>query len=114
MSDDSAIEIDDASSFEDNERIGGDSFTVDEADGKQNTKGVSHGLASKGVLSLNKNADNLQKTSAKGTKKTVEETYQKKTMREHILLRPDTYSTLPTVAVSGRRPATSGVMFPST
>lgn len=31
-------------------------------------------------------------TNAAGKKKTVEETYQKKTPLEHILLRPDTYS----------------------
>ena len=38
-------------------------------------------------LASNKNAVN-----AKGTEKTVEERYQKKTQLEHILLRPDTYS----------------------
>ena len=34
----------------------------------------------------------VKKTATKG-KKTIEETYTKKTQLEHILLRPDTYGT---------------------
>lgn len=41
------------------------------------------------VLSPNKNLANTSKKAGKN--KTIEETYQKKTQLEHILLRPDTY-----------------------
>jgi len=34
-------------------------------------------------------------TGGKGSKKTIEQTYTKKSQLEHILLRPDTYSTFP-------------------
>lgn len=54
------------------------------------TKGKSKSTAgNKSVLS---NADvNVPKGSTSKTGKTVEEIYQKKTQKEHILLRPDTY-----------------------
>lgn len=103
MSDGSEVDIDDASSFED-KSFGDDASddddvvtVVDKKKAVAKGKPASSGSAS-GALALNKNADNVQKASAKG-KKTVEETYQKKTMREHILLRPDTYSTFHRSAV---------------
>jgi DNA topoisomerase-2 len=37
------------------------------------------------------NAPNVAKKAASKGKKTIEETYTKKTQLEHILLRPDTY-----------------------
>ena len=46
------------------------------------------------VLKANPSTSNNQ-ASSKQNKKTVEEIYQKKTQLEHILLRPDTYSTYP-------------------
>ena len=50
--------------------------------------------ASSAVLSSrSENVEPEFTTAAKGgTKKTIEEMYQKKTQLEHILLRPDTYS----------------------
>jgi hypothetical protein len=42
-------------------------------------------------LSLNSMEESSTKMMSK--EKTIEETYQKKTQLEHILLRPDTYST---------------------
>jgi DNA topoisomerase-2 len=33
----------------------------------------------------------MSKVQEKGHQKTLEETYQKKDLREHILLRPDSY-----------------------
>lgn len=36
----------------------------------------------------------------KGSKKTIEQTYTKKSQLEHILLRPDTYSTFPLLLIS--------------
>ena len=36
----------------------------------------------------------------KGGKKTIEQTYTKKSQLEHILLRPDTYSTFPLLLIS--------------
>jgi hypothetical protein len=44
----------------------------------------------KKVLASNNNEGNVP-ASEKGSKKTVEQMYQKKTQLEHILLRPDTY-----------------------
>jgi DNA topoisomerase-2 len=80
---------------------GDDSFMmVDE----ENMAPVAKKPASKGKKAANKknsvltvrndNAENVPaKATGKGTKKTktIEETYQKKTQLEHILLRPDTY-----------------------
>jgi hypothetical protein len=46
--------------------------------------------------SFDEDAENVKPTVAKKNpagKKTVEEIYQKKTQLEHILARPDTYST---------------------
>ena len=71
---------------------------------EENMAPVAKKPASKGKKAANKkssilstrndNADNVPaKATGKGTKKTktIEETYQKKSQLEHILLRPDTY-----------------------
>ncbi|GMH81405.1 hypothetical protein TrST_g1955 [Triparma strigata] len=43
------------------------------------------------MATMDENYSPNKATSKKGTSKTVEQTYQKKTQLEHILLRPDTY-----------------------
>ena len=62
---------------------------------KPTSKGKKAANKKTSILSTrNDNADNVPaKATGKGTKKTktIEETYQKKSQLEHILLRPDTY-----------------------
>jgi len=62
---------------------------------KPTSKGKKAANKNNSILSpRNGNADNVPtKTTGKGNKKkkTIEETYQKKSQLEHILLRPDTY-----------------------
>ena len=53
----------------------------------KSSKGSMPASTARSVLSPNKNLAN----TGKAKNKTIEETYQKKTQLEHILLRPDTY-----------------------
>jgi len=78
-----------------------DNFLDDDSDadfGEENVvvaskAGAKNAAGKKSVLAPSTNVGNVPeaKESKKG-KKTIEETYQKKTQLEHILLRPDTYS----------------------
>lgn len=91
-----------------------DEFLAENVSAKKSSKGArapaKKALAakakksSKAALAQNKNAGNVageividpevnkKPFGGSKTKKTIEQTYQKKTQLEHILLRPDTYS----------------------
>ena len=73
----------DSDAFMSDGMLSEDDFMSDASDVAPVKKG-----SSKAVLKTNTSATN----ASKGKKKTVEETYQKKSQLEHILLRPDTYS----------------------
>ena len=76
-------------------------FSFDEKDKRKNN---AKPAASKSVKKTTKTFENkvpsnsilkeksINATAPKSKEKTIEETYQKKTQLEHILLRPDTYS----------------------
>ena len=93
---DVSMSVFEESDFEDDESF----MMVDEENlapvtKKSTTKGKKAANKKTPVLSSrNNNMDEGKaKATGKGTKKTktIEETYQKKTQLEHILLRPDTY-----------------------
>jgi hypothetical protein len=84
----------DESYFSDQENVQATSKNVGKKNGAKTTKtkntvGPTKVLANKSNLTNTAPTTNVDKTKKN---KTVEETYQKKTQLEHILLRPDTYS----------------------
>ena len=83
------------SGFEEDDAFDNSDYEENVAPPKKGSKPVAKkaGKQSKAltaVLSPNKNIDNIP-MPADGSKKTVEQMYQKKTQLEHILIRPDTY-----------------------
>ena len=91
MYDESEYESED--NFHDDSDEDFDEENVVVAKPKPGAKKAASKKASASILSVSTNAGNVPKTKKAAKGKTIEEIYQKKSQLEHILLRPDTYST---------------------